>query len=80
MKPKCQHCNDTGRIAVEPGSTLGYTCPDCGYEEACEELNELSASLHKMRLLARELADCGDPKPWRIERWQKAKRAALAND
>ena len=36
MKPKCQHCNDTGRIAVEPGSTLGYTCPDCGYEEEGE--------------------------------------------
>ena len=27
---KCEHCNGRGRLPVEPGSSLSYTCPDCG--------------------------------------------------
>lgn len=29
MTARCPHCN-AGRIAVDPGSSLRYACPDCG--------------------------------------------------
>ncbi len=53
MKYNCSHCQDRGWIPIEPGSTTGYTCPDCcdyeeeePIEEDCDEKIKLRKELN----------------------------------
>ena len=48
MKPRCPYCT-AGRIAVEPGSSLSYPCPDCRPQDQAETM-----------LLNFDLRDCDD--------------------
>ena len=51
---------------------------DCIIRECRGKIKEQAAEVARLKGIAKALAKAGDPKPWLVDEWKKAKKALEA--